>query len=243
MKSSTALRVLPALVLLATACQPAPGATPTAAAPSAAQPTTATAARPTAAQPAPTTVAAAAQPATKTGGQVVYAVVGSDVRILNPILQADTVSDAVTRRMFEPLVQGDPTTGAPIPALAHSWTISPDGLVYTFKLRDGVKFHDGHPMTADDVKFTLDILNTPKVKTPRTASVEKVTSVEAVDPLTVRITLSEGLCTFLGSLGALGILPKHLLENTADLNEDPFNLKPVGTGPFSFVEWVKDDHI
>jgi peptide/nickel transport system substrate-binding protein len=98
-------------------------------------------------------------------------------------------------------------------------------------------------MTAEDAKFTLDILKTDKVKTTRTANVEKIKSTEVVDPLTLRVTLSEVFCPFLDSLTALGILPKHVLENTTNLNEDPFNLKPVGTGPYTFVEWVKDDHV
>ena len=244
-RSGPILSTLTTLLLLGTACQPAASAPPT---PGAVQPTagtvqpTAVAAKPTAGQPAPTT-APVTQPAAKTGGQVVYAGVGSDVRVLNPILQSDTVSGGITDRLFEPLVQEDPKTGAVIPALAESWTISPDGLSYTFKLRSGVKFHDGQPMTAEDAKFTLDILKTDKVKTVRTSDVEKVTSVEVVDPMTLRITLSEVFCPFLDNLRNLGILPKHLLANTTDLNEDPFNLKPVGTGPFTFVEWAKDDHI
>ena len=98
-------------------------------------------------------------------------------------------------------------------------------------------------MTAEDAKFTLDILKTDKVKTVRTSDVEKVTSVEVIDPMTLRVTLSEVFCPFLDNLRNLGILPKHLLANTTDLNEDPFNLKPIGTGPFTFVAWAKDDHI
>ena len=228
-RSGPILSTLSTLLLLGAACQPAAQAPPTAAAakPTAAQtaPTTApalqptaAAAKPTAAQAAPTS-APAAQPAAKTGGQVVYATVGSDVRILNPILQSDTVSGAITDRLFEPLVQEDPKTGAIIPALAESWTISPDGLSYTFKLRSGVKFHDGQPMTAEDAKFTLDILKTDKVKTVRTSDVEKISSVEVVDPTTLRVTLSEVFCPFLDNLRNLGVLPKHLLANTTDLNE------------------------
>src|SRR5712691_8983406 len=126
MRSGMLPRALSALLLLlGAACQPGTVAPPTAAP---AAPTTA-AAKPTASQPGPTTAPAAttapapaattapaAQPAAKTGGQVVYAVVGSDVRILNPILQSDTISGAITDRLFEPLVQEDPKTGALIPA-------------------------------------------------------------------------------------------------------------------------------
>jgi peptide/nickel transport system substrate-binding protein len=239
MSSAPVLRILSALLLLGAACQPAaPAAAPTT---GAVQPTAA-APKPTVGQAAPTT-APAAKPATKQGGQVVYATVGSDVRILNPILQSDTVSSSVTDRVFDPLVNEDPKTGAIIPVLAESWTQSPDGLVYTFKLRSGVTFHDGHPLTAEDAKFTLDVLKTDKVKTVRTSDVEKIKSVEVVDPTTLRVTMSEVFCPFLDSLGALRILPKHLLENSSNLNEDPFNLKPIGSGSFSFVEWAKDDHI
>ena len=239
---------LPLAVLLA--CGPAapPPAAPTsapAAAPTsapAAAATTAPTSAPAAAQPKPTAApAAAAAPATR--GQVVYSVVGTDVRILNPILQSDTVSGAITDRLFEPLVNTDPTSGSIIGTLAEKWDVSSDGLSYTFHLRDGVKFHDGQPLTAEDAKFTLDVLKTDKVKTTRTSNVEKIKQTEAVDPKTLRVTLSESYCPFLNDLAALGILPKHLLGNSANLNEDPFNLKPIGSGPFQFVEWVKDDHV
>jgi len=239
---------LPLAVLLA--CGPAapPPAAPTsapAAAPTsapAAAATTAPTSAPAAAQPKPTAApAAAAAPATR--GQVVYSVVGTDVRILNPILQSDTVSGAITDRLFEPLVNTDPTSGSIIGTLAEKWDVSPDGLTYTFHLRDGVKFHDGQPLTAEDAKFTLDVLKTDKVKTTRTSNVEKIKQTEAVDPKTLQVTLSESYCPFLNDLTALGILPKHLLGNSANLNEDPFNLKPIGSGPFQFVEWVKDDHV
>src|SRR5712691_662201 len=130
-RSGPILSTLTTLLLLGAACQPAASAPPTIGAlqPTAAtvQPTAA-AAKPTTGQPAPTsgsaaqpTTAPATQPAVKGGGQVVYAGVGSDVRILNPILQSDTVSGAITERLFEPLVQEDPKTGALIPALAESW--------------------------------------------------------------------------------------------------------------------------
>jgi peptide/nickel transport system substrate-binding protein len=240
---------LPLVVVLA--CGPATAPPSTTSAPAAA-PTAKPAAAPTSAPAAqaPTTAPAAqAQPTTApaaaatTRGQVVYSVVGTDVRILNPILQSDTVSGAITDRLFDPLVNTDPKTGAIVGILAEKWDVSPDGLIYTFHLRDSVKFHDGQPLTAEDAKFTLDVLKTDKVKTTRTASVEKVQQTEAVDPRTLRVTLSESYCPFLNDLTSLGILPKHLLGNSANLNEDPFNLKPIGSGPFQFVEWVKDDHI
>ena len=72
------------------------------------------------------------------GGQVAYAVVGTDVRVLNPILQSDTVSGAITDRLFEPLVNTDPKNGSIIGVLAEKWDVSPDSLTYTFHLRDGV---------------------------------------------------------------------------------------------------------
>jgi peptide/nickel transport system substrate-binding protein len=173
----------------------------------------------------------------------VYAVVGTDVRVLNPILQSDTVSGAITDRLFEPLVNTDPKNGSIVGVLAEKWDVSPDSLTYTFHLRDGVRFHDATPLTAEDAKFTLDVLKTDKVKTTRTSNVEKIKQIEVVDPRTLRITLSESYCPFLNDLTALGILPKHLLGSSANLNEDPFNLKPVGSGPYQFVEWVKDDHV
>jgi peptide/nickel transport system substrate-binding protein len=118
-------------------------------------------------------------------------------------------------------------------SLAESWTESKDGLVYEFKLRRGLKFHNGDPVTAEDVKFSFDRYNGAGAKEFRT----RVRQCEAVDPLTVRFTLKEpwpDFMTFYGTTAtAAGIvLPKKYFES---VGPDGFKARPVGAGPYRFV--------
>jgi peptide/nickel transport system substrate-binding protein len=118
-------------------------------------------------------------------------------------------------------------------SLAETWTESSDGLVYEFKLRRGTKFHNGDPVTADDVKFSFERYNGAGAKALR----ERVQQVEVVDPLTVRFQLREpwpDFLTFYGtSATAAGIVvPKKYLSQ---VGEDGFKRRPVGAGPYRFV--------
>lgn len=236
--------LLPLALLLLTACwarpspSPAPTATPT---------------------PEPPQAVAPAEEAVEPafGGSVTIAL-AADAVTLNPILWNDAASASVGNRIFEGLITADPATGAPVPLLAESWSVSPDGLTYTFHLRQGVVWHDGAPFTAEDVKFTYEALADPKTVTPRKALLEPIVGaqermdgrarelagVRVLDPYTVEISLKENFCPFLFNLMPVGILPKHLLERSPDLNADEFNTRrPVGTGPFRFQEWQRDDHL
>jgi peptide/nickel transport system substrate-binding protein len=124
----------------------------------------------------------------------------------------------------------------PKPELATSWVVSDAGKVITFKLRQGVKWHDGKPFTSADVKYSFDTLAPLH---SRAASVfANVTSVAAPDANTIVITLKRAYGPFVDFLTAdnAGIQPKHLYEGTEPL-KNPNNLKPVGTGPFKFQSW------
>jgi peptide/nickel transport system substrate-binding protein len=130
----------------------------------------------------------------------------------------------------------------PQPNLATSWTIGKDGLSYVFKLKAGVKWHDGAPFTADDVVFTVDRLLralNPRVR----VAMQSVKSVRALDPLTVEFLLNYPYAAFLAVMdgASMPIAPKHLLGN-ADLSK-PLAGTPIGTGPFRFKEWVRGSHI
>jgi peptide/nickel transport system substrate-binding protein len=119
------------------------------------------------------------------------------------------------------------------PSLAESWTESRDGLVYEFKLRRGLRFHNGDPITAEDVKFSFDRYNGAGVRELRA----RVRQLDIVDPLTVRFTLKEpwpDFMTFYGTTAtAAGIvLPKKYFES---VGADGFKAKPVGAGPYRFV--------
>lgn len=129
-----------------------------------------------------------------------------------------------------------------VPDMAQSWEVSPDGRIYTIRLRPHIRWHDGIPFTAEDVRFTIDTIQNPKNHSGLRTEVEEITKVEVVDALTVRITLSRPLAPLLGKL-RIGLIPKHLLDGK-DFNSDPFNhVRPVGTGPFKFAEWKRGEYL
>ena len=136
----------------------------------------------------------------------------------------------------------DPTGTKPAPDLAESWTISKDGLVYTFKLRKGVKFHDGSEMTSKDVKASYDriIFPPPGVVSDRKGQYEVVEVVEAPDPYTVRFRLKWPAASFLASVAS----PWNWIYKADLLAKDPhwYETHVMGTGPFLFVEHVKGSH-
>src|SRR5262245_43968716 len=109
--------------------------------------------------------------------------------------------------MFEPLAASDPKDGKVTGVLAQSWELSADGTTYTFKIRQNVKWHDGRPLTADDVKFTIDTIKDPKTRTVRKNDVDLVKEVTVTAPDTVKVTLSGNDCAFLGKLENFGIIP------------------------------------
>lgn len=138
-----------------------------------------------------------------------------------------------------------------IPDLAESWTISDDGLVYTLNLRQDVVFHDGTPMTADDVIFTAELTLDETVGSAYRSKFivggEPVVW-QKVDDYTVTVTLTQPSSSFLAKLSRADeiffcILPKHLLEGVTDLTTAEFNQNPVGTGPFKFVEYRPDERL
>lgn len=157
---------------------------------------------------------------------------------VNPVLN-ESHEVPVDIVIFNGLTRFD-ENNRPVPDLAAEWSASPDELTYTFKLREGVTWHDGKPFTADDVKFTIDSILDPKTNSMVKSQFEEVERVEVVDPQTVKIVLKHPYPAILDSL-TTGIVPKHLLEG-ADLNSSDFNRQPVGTGPFMFAEWKKGQY-
>jgi peptide/nickel transport system substrate-binding protein len=123
--------------------------------------------------------------------------------------------------------------------LARGWEVTPDGLSYTFYLRSNAYWHNGAPLTADDVIFTISLLQDPDFPGPPDlgANVWRMVEVEKVDRRTVRFTLPEPYAPFL-DYTTVGILPAHILGETrsSDLQDVAFNLNPVGSGPFQVEE-------
>ena len=120
----------------------------------------------------------------------------------------------------------------PQPGLAKSWTSSEDGLTYTFKLQEGVKWHDGKPFTAADVVFTTSKF-LPEVHSRARNNFSHLASVTAPDAATVVFKLKEPFAPFLGSfeVSSAPMVPRHIYEGT-DFKTNPANQTPIGTGPF-----------
>ncbi len=131
----------------------------------------------------------------------------------------------------------------PLPSLAKSWTRSPDGLTYTFKLEENAKWHDGRPFTSADVVFSTPVYP-PAVPRRARATFARVDRVETPDAHTVVYTLKEPFGPFLHmfEVSSAPMVPKHIYEGT-DFRANPANNTPIGTGPFKFKEWVRGSHI
>jgi len=173
------------------------------------------------------------------GGTYSEAIVGT-VKNINPILPEGSAGADAVRLVFSGLTRFD-TQGNLEPDIASSWTVSPDGKTYTFKLRKGVTWHDGVPLTAQDVLFTLTAIQNPDTRSPLAASWQGVKAT-APDDHTVVFTLPKPYTPFINATN-VGLLPRHLLENTepSQLRFSQFNQNPVGTGPFKMQRFDPGD--
>lgn len=162
----------------------------------------------------------------------------TDYTTINPILNThDELPDII----FSGLMTYD-ATGNPIPELAESYTYDADNLSYTFKLRPNIKWHDGKDFSAEDVKFTLDVLTKDKTLSASiTNNYKDISEVNIIDNNTITIKLKQPNVAILDYL-TIGILPKHLLEGK-DLMTDSFNQHPIGTGRYKFESWTPGQNI
>ncbi|WP_255592438.1 ABC transporter substrate-binding protein [Bordetella sp. BOR01] len=179
----------------------------------------------------------------QTQGGTLHAVAQPEPPVVMIAVNQQTSTTYVASKMFESLLTYSFDL-KPVPSLAKSWKISDDGLVYTFYLQPGVKWHDGKPFTADDVVFSVDKF-LRKVH-PRSRGVINtfIESITAIDDLTVEFKLKQPFSPFLAMFtnDSMPIVPKHLYDGT-DYLSNPANQAPVGTGPFKFQEWKKGSHI
>jgi peptide/nickel transport system substrate-binding protein len=157
---------------------------------------------------------------------------------LNPNLQLDEIAIVIGRNVFSQLLSLN-EAGRLIPELAHSWSISDDGLTYTFHLREGVRWHDGTPFSSADVRWTLEMLGRDGFF--GRDALAPVASITTPDPLTIVLRLKHPWAPFAADLAGpgLSILPRHIYEGH-DWRTHPANDRPIGTGPFRFVRWADD---
>ncbi|MBT9260305.1 MAG: ABC transporter substrate-binding protein [Clostridiales bacterium] len=189
------------------------------------------------------------------GGTLVRSLNYGDPANLDPIVKNEVAAQMVTMNLFDTLVHVDPVEKTIQPGLAESWDISPDGLTYTFHLRQGAKFHNGRDIKAQDVVYSFQRVVDPKNASPfanrlegvvgyaafRQGEASRLEGLDAPDDYTVVLHLEKpkpGLFYDLGN-PALGIVPREEVER---LGED-FGQRPVGSGPFQFESWQKDDQI
>lgn len=128
-----------------------------------------------------------------------------------------------------------------VPGLADRWEWDAETLTYTFYLKEGITFHDGQSLTAEDVKFTLETIMNPENGSEIASNYEDITNIEVVDNTTIKITLNAPNVAMLDYL-VVGILPKHLLEGK-DIITDAFNQKPIGAGPYRLTNWDEGQSI
>jgi len=168
--------------------------------------------------------------------------IAQTVATLDPAMHRDRTTEAVLRNLFDGLVTRDPE-GRVVPEMAESWRLV-DDRTWEFRLRHGIRFHDGSPFTAEDVKFTVDrVIHERAVggrSSPRRGLIEKVIGAEVVDAYTVRLLTSEPFPALVNMLPFIEIVPKAYVERVGDAE---FAEHPVGAGPFRFVAWRRGEHI
>jgi peptide/nickel transport system substrate-binding protein len=214
-----------------------------------AEPTKASAATmapaPTKASAAEPTKAPASAGTPKMGGTLKIAIY-QEPGNLNPFLNTQTVGSVVRNTIFNGLVRANekgeyvPDLAAEVPTTQNGG-VSADGKTVTFKLRKDVKWHDGKPFTAADVKFTFDVIMDAANPVTSRSGYRDIETFTVKDDATIELKFKNFYAPFVTIFGA--ILPAHPFGGTTAIEKSDFNRKPIGTGPFKFIEWVSGDHI
>jgi peptide/nickel transport system substrate-binding protein len=189
---------------------------------------------------------AGAAPAKPTGRVIVG--LGQEPTVFNPLMAHIEVDDGVHFSVFDALFRIDPQ-GVIQPNLAvevpnqKNGGISEDGLKWRIRLRDDAHWHDGKPFSAEDVKFTLELITNPNFRSWRTAGHALVRDITVISPTEISWRMEEAFAPYLSFLTETFIVPKHILEKEANPNNAAFNQAPVGTGPFKWSQRVAGDHL
>jgi len=185
----------------------------------------------------------ARSPSPAAQGGTLSVAIDSDPGSLNPAISTSGGTHTASELVFNGLVELDPQL-KPVPELAESWEVLEGGALYRFDLRDGVTWHDGKPFTSADVKYTFEEMLL-KLHSRTKASVgAAIASIETPDPDTVEFRFRQPYAPLLLQLDVTEapILPKHVYEGT-DVQENPANNKPIGTGPFKLASYAPDSEL
>ncbi|MBR0846115.1 peptide ABC transporter substrate-binding protein [Bradyrhizobium diazoefficiens] len=186
-------------------------------------------------------------PPDKPRGQLI-AGLSQEPTVLHPLMPGIDVDQSVWWQLFSPLWIIDPE-GNFVPDLAReiptieNGGLSADGLTWKIKLRSNVKWHDGAPFTADDVKFSLDLINNPDFRARSRIGHDRVKDIKVVAPDEIHWRMASPYSPYMSILSLTFMVPKHILERVEDPNASPFHDAPVGTGPFRWGERVSGDRI
>jgi peptide/nickel transport system substrate-binding protein len=168
--------------------------------------------------------------------------------VFNPLMPHIEVDDGVNFSMFDALFRIDvdgvivPNLATEVPSLANGG-ISEDGLNWRIHLRDDVRWHDGEAFTAEDVKFTLELITNPDFRAWRTTGHALVRDINVVSPTEITWRMEEAFAPYMSFLTETFIVPKHILVNEADPNEAAFNQAPIGTGAFKWGQRLAGDRL
>ena len=168
------------------------------------------------------------------GGSISVAIPTDISETIDPHKATGALTFEMLYNIYEGLIQVD-QDGKLVGLLATDWTISEDGLYYEFKLKKGVKFHDGSSFTSEDVKFTYERVMDPKTGYAKASNYMVIEDIQTPDDYTVQFTLSKAYSPFLALVSKIHILPSYSMVN--------FDLQTVGTGPFYLKEWNRDSYL
>jgi peptide/nickel transport system substrate-binding protein len=190
---------------------------------------------------------ALSRPAAAAGRDRIVIGLSQEPTVFHPLQTHIEVDDGVYFNLFSSLWFVDeagkfqPDLAAEMPTVENGG-LSADGLSWKVKLRDGVKWHDGKPFTAQDVKFTLELIVNPDFQAQRRSGHDLVTDIKVVSPTEIHWRMKSPYATYASLLAWTFIVPKHILEKQ-DLNNPPFKNSPVGTGPFKWKSRAPGDNI
>ncbi|HYK74761.1 MAG TPA: ABC transporter substrate-binding protein [Pseudoneobacillus sp.] len=179
----------------------------------------------------------------KVGGKAVLTSFSDAVRLI-PYTTSDSASGRIQSMLFDGLINID-QKGNPVPSLATKWSFNKAANTYTFELRKGVKWHDGKPFTAADVKFSYDMYRNPKSINSYISDFESIKEVKVINDYKVEFKLGKKDALILTNVFPAAIIAKHQFpKGVEDFNKNnKIHRNPIGTGPFKFKEWKTDERI